>query len=295
MRLTGLIAATHAPLDSAGCLRLDSVALQSQKLVGDGVRGAFVNGTTGEWASLSVEEREAVVEAWCALPERPKVIVHVGALAQVEAIRLASHAKAVGADGVAALAPSFFKPGPDAALDWLAPVAAAAAPLPFYYYHLPSLTGVDFPLGPFVAAARERIPNFAGVKNSKADLFEMQALIAQFGADLDFFYGYDEQFLASLAIGCTGWVGSNYNWLARPFLALKAAFSAGEIAEAQRLSRLLGAALATMSGYGAIAAQKAMMERLGVPVGPARPPLVNVAPEIADAVFARLTEQGLLP
>src|SRR5690606_14641888 len=120
----------------------------AKRLVRDGVSGSFVCGTTGESLSLTLDERKAVAEAWRrSAGDRLKVIVHVGHTCQRDAAELARHAAQIGADAVAAMGPSFFRPpGVRELVDWCAGVAAAAGDLPFYYYHIPSMTGVSLPM-----------------------------------------------------------------------------------------------------------------------------------------------------
>src|SRR5687767_3048399 len=147
----GLIAAPHTPFGPDGNVALEKIPLQARLLANNGIAGAFVCGTTGEGASLSTEERRGVVEAWIkARPAGLAVIAHVGHLSLVEAAASARHAQDAGADAIAAVAPSFFKPPAVAELvAWCARVAGAAPGLPFYFYHMPGMTGVTIPAANF--------------------------------------------------------------------------------------------------------------------------------------------------
>ncbi|MFM7320692.1 MAG: dihydrodipicolinate synthase family protein, partial [Armatimonadota bacterium] len=142
---TGLVAAPHTPFTADGALDVSVVPAQMEHLVSDGVAGAFVCGSTGEGPSMTVAERMALAEAW--MRHRPRgfpVMVHVGTASLPDSVALARHAEAIGADAVATLPPFYFKPsGIEALLAWCRPVADAAGKLPFLYYHLPALSGVD--------------------------------------------------------------------------------------------------------------------------------------------------------
>src|SRR5437016_2444778 len=110
--LSGLIAAPHTPFQADGTLALEVIPAQARLLANNGVAGAFICGTTGEGASLTSEERRRVVEAWAAAkPAAVSLIVHVGHLSLGEAVASARHAQQTGVDAIAAIAPSFFKPG----------------------------------------------------------------------------------------------------------------------------------------------------------------------------------------
>ena len=156
--LRGLIAAPHTPFRRDGELALEVVPLQASLLAANGVRGAFVCGTTGEGCSLTPQERMRLIDAWVPLRSpRMALIVQVGDLSLKVSRELARHAQEAGADAVAAVAPSYFKPATAVELaDWCQRVAAAAPRLPFYYYHIPDFTGVRIPVADFLRAAHGR-------------------------------------------------------------------------------------------------------------------------------------------
>ena len=235
-RLTGLIAAPHTPFTASGELNPSAVAAQAALLVEAGVAGAFVCGSTGEAHSLTIEERQRVTEEWArAAAGRLKLVVHVGHNCRADAVRLAAHA--AGADAVAVLAPSYFKPATVADLiDFCEPVAAAAPGVPFYLYDIPVLTGVSLPTAEFLDPAADRIPTLAGVKYTNIDLVTLQECLAVRGGRFDVVFGYDEMLLAGLALGVKGAIGSTYNFAAPLYQRLLRAFESGDLAAARRCS-----------------------------------------------------------
>jgi N-acetylneuraminate lyase len=198
----GLIAAPFTAFHADCRLNLERVPLQARSLSRNGVVGAFVCGTTGEGPSMTRDERCRLVEAWVtAAAGNLKVIVHVGHASAAEARLLAEHAQQTGADAIAAVAPNFFKPQRvDELVEWCAEVAAGAPRLPFYYYHIPSITHVVIPTAEFVAAARARIPTLAGVKFTHEDLGDYAATRAVAGTDYDILFGRDELLLEGLRV-----------------------------------------------------------------------------------------------
>src|SRR4051812_4963441 len=134
--------------------------------------GVFVCGTTGEGPSLTVQERQQVLERWCGAAKGLfPVIAQVGAASIADARDLASHARRAGAAAVAALPPFYLRPAPvDEAVTCCADVATAAGGLPFYYYHIPPFTRVTLPMAELLEAAMKRVPTFAGMKFSDGDL-----------------------------------------------------------------------------------------------------------------------------
>ena len=110
--IEGLIAAPLTPMNIDGSLRLDVIEKQAEFLARNGVKGAFVCGSTGESMSLTVQERLLVAERWVKAAEGDfKVIVHVGHTSLGDIKTMASHALKAGAYAVSAMAPCFFRPG----------------------------------------------------------------------------------------------------------------------------------------------------------------------------------------
>lgn len=295
-RFSGIIAAPYTPFAADGTLNLKVIEQQCEKLITDGVIGAFVCGSTGEGVALSGLERRAVAQRWVEVAQgRLKVIVHVGHTSMVEAGELAAHAQAVGADAISAMGPFYFKPTTVShLLDFLVPVAAAAPALPFFYYHIPSMTGVSLPMLPVLEQASERIPTFAGLKFTHNDLLDFEACVRWDSGRFTVLWGSDEWMLPALTIGAYGFVGSTYNYCAPLYHKLQAAFASGERAEASRLSGVVMEGVRALLKTPGLPAGKAIMSAIGIPVGPPRPPLRPLTQEQADSLVARLREIGAL-
>ncbi|HPA19369.1 MAG TPA: dihydrodipicolinate synthase family protein [Verrucomicrobiae bacterium] len=289
-RLTGLVAAPFTPFHQDGSLDVGRVAEQAERLIADGVAGAFVCGTTGEGPSMNVEERIRLTEGWIAAAgARLRIIVHVGHSCLADCQTLAAHAQRAGATGIGCLAPYFFKPRSVGDLvGFCAKVASAAPDLPFYYYHLPSVTGVNFPMVEFLAAAAERIPNLAGIKFTSEDLMDYSACGRFDGGRFDILFGRDEILLAGLALGAKGAIGSTYNYMAPIYHALIGAFERGDIAAARAAQARAADIIAVMLRHGGLAAGKAIMALVGFDCGPVRPPLHDLGPEQRESLRREL-------
>ena len=273
--LSGLIAAPHTPFRPDGAVALDVIPLQARLLAHNGVSGAFICGTTGEGASLTSTERRQVAEAWArAKPAGVSLIVHVGHSSLGEACAFARHAQEIGADAIATIAPSFFKPASVTELvAWCAQVAAAASTLPFYYYHMPSMTGVTFPAADFLSAAGDRIPNLAGVKFTHENLMDFGRCTEQRKGKYNLLFGRDEILLPGLALGARGAVGSTYNFAAPLYLRIIEAFDRGDLAAARRDQSRAMEFIGVLERHGGLAAGKSAMKLIGVDCGPVRLPL----------------------
>lgn len=294
-RFRGLIAAPFTPFHADGSLNLDVIPDYASLLRRRGVQSVFVCGTTGEGASLTTEERELVAEAWMRSAEPGlSVIVHVGGCALGEARRLAGHAARIGAAAFAALAPYFFKPASAAMLgEWCAGVASAAASLPFYFYHIPSMTGVSLSMREFLAAA-EGIPNLAGIKYTHEDLADYAGSLHYRAGRYDLLFGRDELLYEGWMNGARGAVGSTYNYASPLYLQLIASLEEGDLERARMLQdkSIEMIAICNSAGVSHLAASKALMSWLGVDCGPVRLPLAPIDAQQLQALEGRLEAAG---
>ena len=292
---TGLIAAPHTPLRADGEVDLSVIDEIAALLVDNGVGGAFVCGTTGEGLSLTVDERMRVAERWSeAAGGRLRLLVQVGANAVGECRALAEHARRIGADAIAALPPTFYRPKTvEGVVAFCAHVAAAAPELPFYYYPIPDMTGVDFAVHDLLTAAAEKMPTLAGVKFSSPDLSDFGRCARLEDGRYNMLYGLDEMLLPALTVGAAGAVGATYSFAAPLYHRVIRAYEAGDVAAAradqaksQELVRLM------RDAGGVVPAGKAMMKMIGVDCGPVRTPLRNLSARRYDKLRADLEAIG---
>jgi N-acetylneuraminate lyase len=295
IKLKGLIAAPFTPMDDEANLNLEVISQYAKHLTSSKVTGAFVCGTTGEGLSLTTEERKAVLEKWITCSgDELKIICHVGGNCLPQCIELAAHAQEKGAWATGAFAPSFFKPGNAEELAlFLAPIAAAASEIPFYYYNMPSLTGVNISVGKFLSYAEKLIPNFAGVKFTHFDLYDMQQCIAFGHGKYEILHGYDEVLLAGLSLGVNAAVGSTYNYMPSVYLKLWEAFNILDLAKARELQQFSVKIVKILNKYGGgVRAGKAIMKLCGIDCGPCRLPLTKFNDSEMEKLQKDLTESG---
>jgi len=291
-----IIAAPYTPFAADGSVNYQQVGPYADLLLSQGVGGAFICGTTGEGASLTVQERKNLAEAWIqAGTGRLQIIVHTGHNCLDDAVDLGRHAAGIGADGIAALAPYFFRPENDLLLvACCAKMAAAAPSLPFYYYHLPSMTHTAFPVSRWMEQAGNEIPNFRGVKFTYEDLADFTSCLNFGGGRFKCFFGRDELFLQGLQTGAHAAVGSTYNYAGRLYAAIDAAFRAGNLAEAERLQKIACSFIDVMIEAGFFGAAKFLMAHAGVDCGAPRLPLAPLPQDKQETLLKRLGETGML-
>ncbi|KAF6293346.1 N-acetylneuraminate pyruvate lyase [Rhinolophus ferrumequinum] len=300
-RLQGLVAATITPMTEHGEINFSVIGQYVDYLVEEqGVRNIFVNGTTGEGLSLSVSERRQVAEEWVTKGRNKldQVVIHVGALSLKESQELAKHAAEIGADGIAVIAPFFLKPwNKDVLIDFLKEVAAAAPAQPFYYYHIPALTGVTIRAEELLDGIQEKIPSFQGLKFSDTNLLDFGQCVDQNRQrQLAFLFGVDEQLLSALVMGATGAVGSTYNYLGKKTNQMLEAFERKDFSSALNhqfcIQRFIN--FVVKLGFG-VSQTKAIMTLVsGIPMGPPRLPLQKASREFIENAEAKLKSLGFL-
>ena len=285
--LNGLIAATCTPLDESGELHLEVVPSMVDHLVRVGVRGLYVCGSTGEGMSLSCDERISLTQAFVkAVAGRLPVISQVGHNSLREARRLAREARRVGVDAISATCPSYFKISEVEMLtECMAEIAGEAPELPFYYYHIPMLTGSAIYMPEFLTHASSHIPNLVGIKYTDTKLHEFQECLELDNRRFETVWGCDEMLLGALAVGANAAIGSTYNVMSSLYVQLIDAFQQGDVDQARCLQSRSIAAIRVMGKYQFQPALKAVLGMLGCNVGGCRLPLKNLTEE--DAVNLR--------
>lgn len=280
-KYTGLIAAVFTPMKSDRSLNLEVVPTVTEYLIGERISGIYVCGTTGEGPSLSSDERRAVAEAYVsAAGGRISVIVQVGHNSLTEARGLALHASEIGADAIAAVPPMYFKPeSTEILVDCLHQIASAAPGLPFFYYHIPALTGAQVDVLELLRRAEGRLPSMVGIKYSAVTVHEFQACLEFAQGRYEILFGCDEMLLSALAVGAYGAVGSTYNFAARLCYAIIEAFERGDLEDARRMQSRCLSLLDLLCRYRGRPAFKATMGLLGLDCGPARLPLQTLSKE----------------
>ncbi|MEM8665910.1 MAG: dihydrodipicolinate synthase family protein [Planctomycetota bacterium] len=291
--LRGLIAATSTPLSSDGSVKLDAIGPTVDRLLDSGVSGFYVCGSTGEGMSLtSVERQEIVRETVQAVNQRASVIVQVGHNSLAEAHQLAKHAESVGVDILSATCPSYFKVHDAETLCQCMQQITRGTECPFYYYHIPALTGSPIDIVKWLELAVDEIPTLAGLKYTAPLLHEFQSCLHANDGELDIVWGCDEMLLGAMATGAQAAIGSTYNLAAPLYQKIIDAFQRGDLENARRLQYHSVQMVEVMKCYPFHGALKQMMQMLGLHGGPCRFPLRDLDDEQATALRAALDEIG---
>ncbi len=281
--LQGLIAAPFTPMNEDGTINLSIVPRYYQFLQSNGIKGAFICGSTGEGASMTLEEKKAVATAWAECTKGDadfKVMLLTGGTCVADAVELARHAQAIGLYAVSFTAPFYFLLPDVHTLAQCCKVVANAVPdMPFYYYHIPVLTGGNFLMIDLLKAVDGAIPNFAGIKYTHEDFMDFQSCLNYKNGQYDMLWGRDENMLSALAVGAKSAVGSTFNYAAPLYHQLIKSFDDNDFEKAQTLQQQSIDMIRLLGKYGGIATGKAYMKLVGLDCGEFRLPVKNMSKE----------------
>ncbi|MEF9924509.1 MAG: dihydrodipicolinate synthase family protein [Muribaculaceae bacterium] len=279
-KIKGLIDAPFTPFYENGDVNLEPIEQYAHMLKANGLKGVFINGSSGEGYMLTPEERMMLAEKWVAVsPKDFKIIVHVGSCCVKESKALAEHAQKIGAWGIGAMAPPFPKIGRIEELaEYCAEIASGAPSLPFYYYHIPAFNGAFLPMIDLLKAVENRIPNFAGIKYTYESLYEYNQCRMYKNGKFDMLHGQDETILPSLALGgAQGGIGGTTNYNGRELVGIISAWEKGDLETARERQNFAQAVINVICNYrGNIVGGKRIMKLIGLDLGKNRTPFRNM-------------------
>jgi N-acetylneuraminate lyase len=292
-KLTGMIAATFTPFNDDGEVNLAEIKKYAKWIASTPIKGVFVCGTTGEFSSLTISERKRILEKWILETKGQfKVIAHVGSNCQKASIELSKHASDLGADAISSLAPSFFKPESIGDLiDYFIPIAQTAPSLPFYYYNMPSMTGVNLPVNTFLKEAKEKIPNLRGTKFTHNNLMEMGQCLNVDNSYFEVLHGYDEILISGLAMGAIAGVGSTYNYIPDVYDGIFKSMQKNDLKTARYLQMKSIQVVEIIIKYGGgVRGGKAIMNHIGINCGDCRSPISPFSSKEEEALRKDLSK-----
>lgn len=246
----GVIPAFYACYDKEGNISPEGVQALTRYFIDKGVKGVYVNGSSGECIYQSVEDKKIVLENVMKANEgKLTVIAHVACNNTKDSKELAAHAESLGVDAIAAIPPIYFRLPEYAIAEYWNDISSAAPDTDFVIYNIPQLAGVALTMGLF--AEMRKNPRVIGVKNSSMPVQDIQMFKDAGGDDYVIFNGPDEQFMSGRVIGAEGAIGGTYGVMPELFLKLDEYVRAGKMEEARELQYAVNSIIYKMcSGHG---------------------------------------------
>ena len=260
----------------------------------DGSHGILVNGTTAEPSSLTVDERNRLVDvAVEAAAGKVPVVAATGSQSLAETRALTEHAVAARADALLIVTPYYAKPPQRGLVAYYAEVMKGID-LPWMVYHIPGRTAVSVTLDTLRALSAAS-PNFVGMKHAVNDLGFCSECLAAFGDDFRIFVGLEELSFPMMAVGAKGLMNAVGNLRPGVLAAMCQAVFDNDLARARRLHQdLLEINKSVFFDTNPIP-MKYMMRRLGIiPTNEHRLPMMAATPELEQRLDTVLRNAGLL-
>ena len=230
----GVIPAFYACYDKEGSIHPEGVQDLTKYFIQKGVKGVYVNGSSGECIYQSVEDKKLVLEQVAkAAQGKLTIIAHVACNNTRDSKELARHAESLGVDAIAAIPPIYFRLPEYAIAQYWNDISEAAPQTDFVIYNIPQLAGVALTSNLFTEMRKN--PRVIGVKNSSMPVQDIQMFCAQAGEDYVIFNGPDEQFISGRAIGAEGAIGGTYGAMPELFLKMDEFIREGRLEKARNI------------------------------------------------------------
>ena len=265
-----------------------------ERHIAEGGHGILVNGTSAEPSTLSVEERNRLVQTAvdCA-KGRTQIVAATGSQSFAETCALTDFAAKAGVDALLIVTPYYIRPPQRGLVEYYAALGRRSD-LPLMIYHIPVRAAVNIELPTLVEIA-ERVPHLVGMKHAATDLAFVSDCLARLGQEFRIFVGLEELSFPMLALGACGLMNAVGNLVPGPVARLYETTAGGDLEAGRRAHYdLLELNRAVFWDTNPIPI-KYMAKRLGIiPRNEHRLPMVPATPELERRLDALLRTSGLL-
>lgn len=280
MDISGCYAPVPTAMDHDGELDPEGLGRHLEWLGHEGLDGALILGSNGEFPSFDLPERRRVAAAAAAARGGLRLLLGIGSCCLREVHEMARVGAEAGFDGLLLSPPFYFRNAPREGVSEFLRRALDRAELPVLLYHIPQLTGV--PLTGDLLARLEGHGRFAGVKDSTGDSLEMRRLTALLGAR-SYLVGNDRLLAAAVGAGGAGLIGAAASVVPRLVAAVR---------REPALQPRLDAVRNLLDEFGLGPAVKALLARRGFSEYGGRPPLPTLEPARREELFRRWDALG---
>ena len=290
MRFQGVMPALVTPLHEDETVNIPVLAQLINGLLDQGADGFYIGGATGEGIALPRQTREVLAEASVKiLAGRKPAIVHIASADYAEAIALAKHAEACGADGISAIPPLFYKYDKDDVHQYYKGLADAVG-IPMMVYYNPA---AGFAIDADFAARLFEIDNVTAIKWTSPDYFGMMRLRDLTHGEMNIINGPDEMLLMGLSAGADGGIGTTYNYQMDTVRKVYDCFRAGDMAGALEAQTQVSRVVSLLFKYITLPVSKVILEGQGYAVGSCVRPMKQYTEEEKKAILEDFRSAGL--
>ena len=283
-QIKGVIPATVTCFDEQGQLDLQRIRTMTEFMVGAGVNGLYLTGSTGMCYTMTAEERKQVVEATIEqVAGRIPVIVHVGDIGTQKSIELAIHAEKAGADAISSVPPFYWNFSGEAIYQYYKDLSEAVS-IPTVVYNV-QLAGI---MNRQLLARIAQLPNVKGMKYTARTHDELGSLKRELGADFMIYSGCDEMAFSGLSFGADGIIGSFYNVIPELYAKICNCAKEGKLAEGMKLQAIGDEVIFATLRQNGLSGLYNLIACRGLDAGYPRRPFLANGPEATEALRQEL-------
>jgi 4-hydroxy-tetrahydrodipicolinate synthase len=272
----------------------DAYAVLIDRQVSEGSHGVLVNGTTAEPSTLTIEERNKLVDiAIEVVNKRVPVVAQTGSQNLADTLVLTEHANSAGADALLVVTPYYIRP-PQRGLVAYYNEVCGRTDLPVMIYHIPGRTAISVTIDT-VSKIREKSPNLIGMKHAVNDLGFCSDLLKEFGMDFRIFVGLEELSFPMMAVGACGLMNAVSNLVPKAVAEMCERVFDNDLEGAQKVHYDLFDLNKSVFFDTNPIAIKYMMKRMGIiPDNSHRLPMSPATPELEIRLDKVLEDAGLI-
>lgn len=292
-RIKGSIPPVVTPF-KGGQVDFDAYAGLIEFHVAQGSHGVLVNGTTAEPSTLTIAERNQLVDVAMATTNgKIPVVAATGSQSLAETEQLTLHAAKAGVDALLVVTPYYIRPPQRGLIEYYLTIAKQHD-TPWMIYHIPGRTAINVTLDT-MKEIRDKSPTFVGMKHAVNDLGFVTECFAALGDDFKVFVGLEELSFPMMTIGACGLMNAVGNLRPGILAEMCDAVWDSDLKKGRELhQRLLEINQAVFFDTNPIPI-KYMMKKLGImPGNEHRLPMMSATPELETRLDAVLERAGLL-
>ncbi len=286
----GTATAMITPFTQTG-VNFDAFERMIEFQIENGTDALLVLGTTGEPATMTEAEKEAVMRfAVQKIAGRAKVIFGSGSNSTAHAVEASKKAEAMGADGLLAVTPYYNKCTQNGLVEYYRAITDAVR-IPVICYNVPARTGVN--IKPETMERIADIPNIAGIKEACGNMEQICETARRIRGKCDLYSGDDNLNLPILAIGGAGLISVSSNILPKETKQMYELVMAGDLPAANKLQDAMLPVIDQLFTEVNPIPAKAAANMIGLDAGLPRAPLTELEPAHKESLRAALRTFGL--
>ena len=289
-KFQGIMPALVTPLTEDERINVPVLEKLINYLIDKKADGFYIGGATGEGLALRPEERRILAEESVRIINgRVPSIVQIASTDYNQAIELAKHAEAAGADAISATPPLFFSYDEDDIYNYYKGLANAVH-IPLIIYYNPA---AGFTVNAKFAARAFEVDNLTGIKWTSSDYFQMMLLKDMTHGEMNIINGPDEMLLMGLNAGADGGIGTTYNFMMDIIRGVWDNFHMGNIEKAREYQIRAAKIIYPLLQYKTIPVAKLVLEKMGFEVGNASYPMKRYTEEQKEEIIKAMISSGL--